>query len=261
MQSHIQAFGFLCLVGRIRQSQTNHPRTKASHTNMMIIQKHKNQALKCLTWINLHGLWIEVCMDARMLGTVLVYHKSRNDKKETRSKNAGLLDKNDTWKTNTFVFDWAKRWNELNECGVPFAVRLCSSHGWIITILFDARDSIPNECQCFYIDWVFVLLFSEYVIVAQCITLAFPRSHSRLGSIRLISCQLLCTVSSEVRILPHSFHFMELCFVQVYRFSVAHRRQWLCRQRCLCNLCRSNVLAVWQKLDNCHRYRQSKGKQ
>lgn len=89
---------------------------------------------------------------------------------------------------------------------------------WIITILFDARDSIPNECKCFYIDLVFVLLFSEYVIVAQCITLAFPRSHSRLGSIRLISCQLLCTDNSEVRILPHSFHFISWNFAS-FRFT------------------------------------------
>lgn len=85
-----------------------------------------------------------------------------------------------------------------------------------------------------------------YVIVVQCHHLSISSKPSRL--ISRFNCSQFLSLAAA------AFHFVYVAWiwtVPVYFISV----EWRCRQRCLCNLRRSNVWQFWQKLDNCRQWR------
>lgn len=119
--------------------------------------------------------------------------------------------KNDTWKTNTFVFDWAKHRNKLNVhflfCFL-FALFRAYNNYFIWCTRFNSNGNWSWMCAVGFM--AVVLLFLGYVIVAQCIMFrAFPRSHLDSSLVHGFE-----SITSVPRILPHfiSSCWFRFCF-------------------------------------------------
>lgn len=113
--------------------------------------------------------------------------------------------KNDTWKTNTFVFDWAKRWNKSNMYFLVLLL-LCPwlyNNYFIWCTRFNSNEYVFLCCSCYSL------------FIRDCSAVhhfgAFPRSH--LDS-------------------SHGSQFWSFAFCRIHRVLLsvlaANVRQWVC---------------------------------